>query len=491
MPPIPPYVLALDVGSTSIRARLYDTHAQLIEGVGHEIRRRASTDGLEDPEQLRKTCETVISATLKEAGPACSDIAAVGMACFVGNVVGVDTEGNAVTPLYTYAHSGSGPEVEQIKQIVDVEATHEATGAPLHTSYQAPRLLWIKNHRPEEFARAARWDDFGAYLYHHWFDTSEVPSGFSVASWSGMLNRKSLGWHQPLIDAIGLDAATLPPLADYSESLQGLAEPYRSDWWPLADVPFFLAVGDGAGANIGSGRCTQGTAVLTVGTTGAMRAVVRMDDSPIPPGLWAYRIDRELSLLGGAVTDGGSMLDWLHQTLRLTGERIMDVELETVEPDGHGLTVLPFLRGERSPGWASDTSATWHGINASTTSADIARATIEAITYRFALIARLLDRSGTDFTEIIAGGAAILRLPTWLQMVADATGKTVVASPERGTTARGIAVLALNALGLMDSLDVAPATGERVEYRPDADAHDTYRLAMERQQDLYTRLIGT
>jgi gluconokinase len=490
MPPIPPYVLALDVGSTSIRARLYDSHATLIEGVGHEIRRRASTTGLEDPELLRQTCETVITETLKEAGPACSDIAGVAMACFVGNVVGVGSAGNAVTPLYTYAHSGSGPEVEQIRQIVDVDATHEATGAPLHTSYQAPRLLWIKNHRTEEFARTTQWIDFGASLYHHWFDSNEIPSGYSVASWSGMLDRKSLEWHQPLIDAIGLDASTLPPLADYSDSLQGLADPYRSEWAPLADVPFYLAVGDGAGANIGSGCCTQNTAVLTVGTTGAMRAVVRMEDSPIPRGLWAYCIDREFSLLGGAVTDGGSMLDWLHQTIRLTGERITDVELATVDPDGHGLTVLPFLRGERSPGWASDASATWHGVNASTTPADMARAAIEAITFRFTLIAQLLDQSGTEFTEIIAGGAAILRLPTWLQMVADATGKTVVASPERGTTARGVAVLALNALGLMDSLDVLPATGERFEYHPDSTAHDIYRSAIERQQDLYARLIG-
>ncbi|NQW18264.1 MAG: gluconokinase [Chloroflexi bacterium] len=490
MTPIPPYVLALDVGSTSIRARLYDSHARLIEGVGHEIRRTASSSGLEDPEALRQTCETVISETLKEAGPACSDIAAVGMACFVGNVVGIDASGNAVTPLYTYAHSGSGPEVEQIKQIVDADAIHEATGAPLHTSYQAPRLLWIKNHRPDEYARVTKWIDLGAYLYHHWFDSIEIPCGYSVASWSGMLDRNSLGWHQPLIDAIGLDASTLPTLANYSESVHGLADPYRSEWSELANVPFYFAVGDGAGANIGSGRCTQDTAVLTVGTTGAMRAIVRMEDSPIPPGLWAYCIDREFSLLGGAVTDGGSMLDWLHQTLRLTGERITDVELATVEPDGHGLTVLPFLRGERSPGWASDASATWQGITASTSPADMARAAIEAISFRFALISRLLDQSGTEFTEIMAGGAAILKLPTWLQIVADATGKTVVAAPERGTTARGVAVLALNALGVMKSLDVPPASGERVEYHPDSGAHATYQSAIERQQDLYARLIG-
>jgi gluconokinase len=244
---------------------------------------------------------------------------------------------------------------------------------------------------------------------------------------------------------------------------------------------------------------------LTMGTTGAMRAILDKPVTPMPKGLWCYRIDKQLSLLGGSLTDTGSLLDWLHRALRMRGSRVEDREIASVEPNSHGLTVLPFIRGERSPGWASDATATWHGVTASTTAAHMARAALEAVTYRFVLISRLLDQTAPDLrvdaSEVVAGGAAILALPSWMQMMADATGKRIVASPDRGTTSRGIAILALKAMGVISSVadipraDGTPATpggngnGNDV-YEPNPAAGERYAEGLQRHNDLYARLIG-
>lgn len=487
-PPQPPFVLAIDIGSTSVRARLYDARARAIPNAGCELRRTPSADGVEDPASLVETTETAIDGALAAAGDLAGDIAGVAMATFVGNVMGVDSRGDPVTPLYTYAHSGAAAEVEELRSALDADAAYQRTGCPFHTSYQAPRLLWLRHRRPDLFALAGRWVDLGTYLYSRWFGTSDVSASYSVASWSGMLDRVTLTWDRPILGYLELDASALPALADYDQPMCRLAGEWARRWPALAEAPFFLAVGDGAGANVGSGCGVCGSLALTVGTTGAMRAVIDGAPPTVPQGLWAYRVDRDHSLMGGAITDGGSLLAWLHKTLRFGGDHLPDEEIARVEPDGHGLTVLPFLRGERSPGWATDASATWHGIRAATTPAEMARAALEAVTYRFYLISQLLDRMSGPYDEVIVGGAAILSLPTWMQMLADVLGKTVVAAPNRGTTARGITVLALKALGAIDSLDALPAQlGDRYEPCPSRSAR--YQQGLTRHLRLYDMLV--
>lgn len=488
--PEPPFVLALDIGSTAVRARIYDSRVEPVPGAQRELRRIPAADGVEDPAALAEAAEAAIDGALHDAGPEqAASIAGVAMATFAGNLLGLSADGSVATPLYTYAHAGGGDEVRELGTALDADAVYQRTGAPFHTSYQAPTLLWLRKRDPNAFEQVVRWVDLGTCLYTRWFDRTDVPASYSIASWSGMLDRFELEWDRELTNHLELATGALPPLADYDEPLSGLAPAFAARWPALASVPFFLAVGDGAGANVGTGCGASGTVALTVGTTGAMRAVFDGTPTAVPHGLWAYRVDRDHSLLGGAITDGGSLLSWLHRTLRLRGEHLLDEEISAVEPDGHGLTVLPFLRGERSPGWATEAAATWHGIRASTTPADMARAGLEALSYRFCLIGRLLDEAGQSFDRVVAGGATITSLPAWMQMLADVLQKPVVPSSSRGTTARGITIMALKALGEIDSYSAFPASiGD--PYLPDPAAARRYQQGLDRHTRLYHKLIG-
>src|SRR5205823_2130437 len=173
--------------------------------------------------------------------------------------------------------------------------------------------------------------------------------------------------------------------------------------------PWLPAVGDGACSNLGAGCSTPERFALMVGTSGAERAAwTPVDEFGIPWGAWCYRIDERRAVIGGALNDGGSLLDWLRGALRLPQFETAEHEVAAIEPDSHGLTVLPFWAGERNPGWADDARGAIIGMRLHTRPVDILRASLEAVALRFAEIDGILHKTLPDAAEVLATGATLL-----------------------------------------------------------------------------------
>jgi gluconokinase len=268
-----------------------------------------------------------------------------------------------------------------------------------------------------------------------------------------------------------------------------LRQEFAARWPALGEVPWFPLVGDGAAANVGSGCVSPRRVALSMGTTTALRAVTGDADFVVPAGLWCYRVDGQRSLPGGALSEGGSVYGWLRDALRLGGPDQVEAALAQRPPDGHGLTVLPFFAGERAPGWAGHARATIHGLSLATTSLDILQAGLEAVAYRIALVYQRLRAVLPDEPQIVASGGALLGSPATLQIVADAIGRPVSVSDAPEASARGAALLALEALGALSSTEDAPDfVGAAVDPRPDW--HQRYCIAIERQRELYATLVA-
>src|SRR5205085_2663873 len=140
-------------------------------------------------------------------------------------------------------------------------------------------------------------------------------------------------------------------------------------------------------------------------------------------------------------------------------------------PDGHGLSVLPFLAGERSPNYNAGARGAISGLRLDTTAPEIARAFLEAMTYRLGFMHRIIAANYPDADEIIISGSALLHNPTWMQMLADVLGKPLVVSEEAEATSRGAALIGLTQLGVIPSWsDVPVALGRTIA--PDKAAHD-------------------
>jgi gluconokinase len=330
----------------------------------------------------------------------------------------------------------------------------------------------------------------GEYFYLRLFN--RLGCGVSMASGTGMYHRAADTWDAEVLRALPIDIEQLSPIVPSHTPFAGLVPEFARRFPALAEIPWFPAAGDGACSNTGSGCVAPDRVALMVGTSGAMRVMREGEPPPPPAGLWRYSWDHRRYLLGGALSNGGNLFAWLRATLRVPEGEDLEDALDQVEPDSHGLTVLPFLAGERCPGWRGDARAAIAGLRWSTGPAEILRAGLESVAYRFALIHELLEGAAPPGARwehrIIASGGALLASPAWTQMLADVLGLEVVASEEVEASGRGAALMALEGAGLIQDLTDCPVSLGR-SFEPNPERHARYQAGRERQRRLYAALI--
>jgi len=311
-----------------------------------------------------------------------------------------------------------------------------------------------------------------------------------MASASGLFDQERLAWDQPILEALNLEPEKLSTISD--EVTSGLRPRYAERWPALKQADWFPALGDGACANVGSGAIGNHVVALSVGTSGALR--VLWEGTPVapPPGLWLYRLDAKRPLLGGALSEGGNLWEWISQRFHMSPRDTLGERVAAIAPDSHGLTWLPFLAGERSIGWTPDATGVLAGLTLKTTSAEILRAALEAIAYRFALIAQRLEPFVTEDRRIVGSGNALVNDRNWPQIISDVIGWDLVESEEPEASLRGAALVALERLGAIERLGVAAASvlGDGPRYQRDPARHQIYRKGLARQAELYRRVMG-
>ncbi|MBE0698204.1 MAG: gluconokinase [Anaerolineaceae bacterium] len=486
----PPFVLALDIGTSSIRAMLFDRQGQAVPGA--DSRQKLSIDaGLDgafetDADTLLGIAWQAIDQALANAGKLSRDIKGVCCCTFVSNVMGINAAGKAVTPLVLYADTRAAAQAAALRQMLDEEEFHQRTGTRFHSSYLPARLLWWKQEKPEQFSQVKRWISIHEYMLLLLFGESAV--SYSVASWTGLQHRARLEWDEKLIAHLPVDQTLLPTLVDASHSWSGLRAVFAERWPALKNVPWFPAIGDGAAANLGSGCASPDRVAISMGTSSAVRTVTTDTTLVLPPGLWCYRVDARRCLLGGAMTEGGSIFSWLRRLLNLESTEDIDPAIALMQPGEHGLTFLPLISGERSPGWVSEARGALMGLSLATSPLDLLRAGMEGVACRIALVYNLLRPALPADPLIIATGGAIQSSPAWQQILADALNRPLRLSRVAETSTRGAALLALEALEIIEDAAKAPDLSDPAAF-PDPGHHARYQEMMAQQKIMYESLI--
>jgi gluconokinase len=491
-----PLILALDIGTSSARTMLFDSlgracvdaQGRLLEGrQGYSIEIDLEGAFETNPETLLEKVFATIDEALSKAGPLARETGGVCCCTFVSNVMGIDAAGRAVTPLVLYGDTRAAQQAARLGQILDEEYFHQRTGTRFHSSYLPARLLWWLQTNPKEFMRVHRWISFGEYMLQQLFGTAAA--SYSVASWTGLLHRTQLQWDDELLLAMPVGTEQLSELVDADHAWVGLKPAFARRWPALAGAPWFPAIGDGAAANLGSGCATPAQVAISMGTSSAVRTIITGAEVEVPPGLWCYRVDRRRSLLGGAMTEGGSVYSWFCKTLNLDGIADLEAALAQMEPAAHGLTFLPLISGERSPGWVSEARGVMQGISLATLPLDLLRAGLEGVACRIALVYEMLRPALPADPVIIASGGAIQKSPAWQQILADALNRPLRMATVPETSTRGAVLLALEALGQIEDAASLPDFSV-LAAEPDPRRHARYREVMAQQRVLYEKLIA-
>ncbi|GLV58980.1 gluconate kinase [Dictyobacter sp. S3.2.2.5] len=488
-------ILALDVGTSSTRALLFDGQGNAVPDMVSQLTYQLTTsqegEVSVDADHLVDVVAQTIDEVLKKAGQKASSIRAVAIDTFWHSLLGVDENNHPLTPVITWEDTRAFDTARDLRKEFDEKAVHDRVGVRFHASYWPAKLRWLSQNQSKVFKQVKQWISFGEYLHRKLLGKSVC--SLSMASATGMLTTKTKQWDDELIKALGVRREQFPDIGDAGDALKGLQEEYAKRWAALRDVPWYPAIGDGASACIGTSCITTQNWSLTMGTSSAIRVVIDPAQISVAPlGLWLYFIDGKRAVMGGAMSEGGNLLAWLSESFQLPKLQEAEPKVEAIKPDSHGLTILPFISGERSIGWHAEARMTISGISTRTTPEAILRAGMESLAYRLSVIhtelLQVLNMKASDH-RLMASGGALFHSPLLRQIISDTTDTAIYPSREQEASARGAALLALESLGIIPDLaKLQPSVTDPT--RPDHHTGDIYRRALARQEDLYHRLLS-
>jgi gluconokinase len=297
------------------------------------------------------------------------------------------------------------------------------------------KLCWLREHEPDVHAAVARWCGVKELVVHRL--TGEWVMDHGTASGTGLMALETLEWDPEALELAGVAPERLPRLAPCNEILGDLV----------------LGGGDGPLANLGAGAVKPGVAAVSIGTSGALRVIVedpRVDERgrvfcyALTPGRWA---------VGGAINNGGVVLQWAGETLGGSPEELL-ADAEAVPAGSDGLMMLPYLLSERAPQWTARARGAYVGLTHRHGRGHLVRAALEGVCLQLALVLASVRDAGFEVHEVRAGGG-FARSPFWRQLLADVLGMPVGFPASSEGSAFGAALVGMEALGIVGSIEVA------------------------------------
>ncbi len=465
-------VLALDLGSSSVRTALFGTDGRRLlpsTASGKYSIAYSAAGGAELlPSVVLREARRCLGRTLRWQAQSAgrSEIVAVAGSGFWHGLMALDLERKPITPIYTWADSRSTEEAAALRQRWEESEIQRRTGCMIRAPYWPAKLRWLRRASPALYARAAYWLSPPAWIFGELF--GQDATSHSMASGTGLYHLQLGTWDPQLCRTCHVRPAQLGQIADQLTVRD-------SSFSALVGLPLFPALGDGAASNLGSGAEGHDRIAINVGTSAAARRILRHPPRSLPPGLFLHRVDRDRLVLGGATSNAGNLREWLRRELRLPADHD---ELDRVAATRDHLTVLPFLVRERAPTWPENLHGSIVGLTPATSAAEILRAATTASYYRLADIVDAIDPSRRAVI-IVSGG--ILHSKTALALLADCLGRDLRVARELESSLRGAALHAWQALGFFPT---PPRPGRIVRHRPALARLHHPRRAAQRQLEI-------
>ncbi len=482
---VQPFVIALDIGSGSTRCCLYDSYARPVKQhmfkVEHVFTESADGTAEIDADHVTVEVADVISQTVEGLESGC--VAGVVMDTFASSLVCVDDRGEALTPCFTYADSRSANHLAILRERLDEAEVHQRVGARLHTSYHAPRLLWLQDGFPDVWAQTSKFYSLGEYVYSKLAHIEGAAT--STMAWAGILNRHTLALDEDLLAAVNVSPERFAPIVDPGDPITEVDPAVARRWPALEGAAWFPAIPDGFASNLGVGANTPSVAALSAATSGAIRVIVPGTPEELPSGLWAYSVSRDASIVGGALNDVGRVMLWLDRTFAPASPAEID-EVLRAAPKPSTPLVLPFLTGERATGWAGNARAVFTGVSSASTHLDFWRGACEGVAISYARVFEQLKRVNPDVQRVIASGGVTQSHPGLMDVVAQALGFPVQVVNVKRVTMRGSAVMALSVINPDQQVARIPETALT---EPDPSQSAYYVELWERFESVYDDVI--
>jgi glycerol kinase len=452
-------IMALDQGTTSSRAILFDHEGRIVASAQREFPQLLPEPGHveHDPEDIWTSQLAVAREALEQSGLHVRDVAALGVTNQRETTILWERDtGKPIANAIVWQSRISAPICEKLKAD-GLEATfREKTGLVLDPYFSGSKIAWLLNRNPGLRARAARGEVlFGtvdSFLLWRMTGGRRHATDVSNASRTLLFNIHTLDWDDELLKLLDIPREMLPEVVSSSEVYAASASDFLGEPVPIAGI-----AGDQQAATFGQACFEKGSAKNTYGTgcfllmnTGA-QAVASRNQLLTTIG---WKIQGEVTYcLEGSVFVAGAVVQWLRDGLGLIRSSSEIEQLATSVPDSGGVVVVPAFVGLGAPHWDPYARGTVFGITRGTQSAHIARAALEAMAFQTSDLVRAMENdSGLKLKMLkVDGGAAVNNL--LMQFQADLLDAAVQRPVVFETTALGAAYLAGLAVGFWKDRD--------------------------------------
>ncbi|GLZ56013.1 gluconokinase [Actinomycetospora sp. NBRC 106378] len=486
-------VLAVDVGTTSTKAVLFTTTGAVLgEGDrGYALAEPEPGAAVQDPETVWEAVGDAVRDAVGAAGGRRPQVVAFSAA--MHGLLGVDDAGDPVGPLLTWADSRAGDVAGDLRRRDDALALHRRTGTPIHSMSPLVKLAWLRRERPSLHAAPARWSGIKEFVVGR--AGGRRAADASCASGTGLMDLERRCWDDEALDLAGLTADRLDPIVDTTAVVGKLSAAAAREWDLPSGTPLVAGAGDGPLANLGLGAVRPGVLACSIGTSGALRLAV--DRPGIDPRgrLFCYELTRDRWVVGGAVTNGGVVLDWASETFGADPDTLL-TEAAATPPGADGLLAIPHLLAERAPRWDGGLGGTFLNLQRAHGRGHLTRALLEGVCLQLRLVLDSVRDAGMAVGEIRATGG-FARSDFWRQLLADVLGMPVGYAEGHQGSAYGAALLGMQAVGLLEDTPDALADAadhvtiaETLEPGPSAAGHTRRRDLVERVHDQLAEVVG-
>ncbi|MES2266108.1 MAG: gluconokinase [Bacteroidota bacterium] len=413
--------------------------------------------------------------------------AAISFSSAMHSILPVDKQGTALADAMLWADARSGKIAQAIRESADGEKLYKHTGTAIYAMSPFCKLIWLRQNEPQLFNNAFKFISIKEYVWFKLFGVFEVD--YSIASAMGMFDVLGLRWYDKALAICGVtaDKLSIPVNTNHKRYITSTGIlPGVS-----AETAFIIGASDGCCANLGGNAVRPGIGALTIGTSGAVRVGSKAPVYNYEAMTFNYLLNANTFICGGAVNNGGAAVDWLLkdflklETVSAQSYESLFKSIDTVKPGSDGLVFLPYLYGERAPVWDAKGAGAFININFKHQRQHFLRAALEGICFALNNVLSAVENTAEPIKEIVISGGFITSA-TWVQMLADITGKKLVLLQGGDSSAMGAIYLAMEALGVDITRIIINEATDRVEIMPNAEAHNIYNKMF----PIYKKLYG-
>lgn len=460
-------IIAHDLGTTGNKATLFDPEGKILASSfsGYETFYPDALSVEQDPEEYWKAVVASTWELLEKARVRKEDI---GVLSFSGQMMGalpVDREGNPLARIIIWADRRGVKEVEWVRERISEEDIYRITGHRLSPNYSLAKILWFRNHRPEVYAKAYKFllaKDFVVFRL-----TGKWATDFSDASGTNLFDIVEERWSEKILDAVGLDAAKLPPVFPSFAVVGEVTKKAAEEVGLLPGTPVVIGGGDGACAACGAGVVREGQAYNYLGSSSWIALASRQPFyDPKMRTFTFHHLAPGLFMPTGTMQAAGGSYQWCRdvlcqeevktaQKLGMSPYLLMDLEAAKVPAGSEGLLFLPYLLGERAPWWNPHARGVFVGLTPRHRKAHLIRAVLEGVSLNLRIILDAFREQGlhVENIRIIGGGA---KGDFWAQTLAHVYGLEILRPVYlEEATSLGAAICGGVGIGLYQGIEVA------------------------------------